>query len=82
MRVDRALHLGGKLLGIVQARVDVDADRLVGIIDIHKQEVLAPIDVRTGIAGLASGFELKRVVLRFQQACHLLHQSRSWSVHR
>ena len=53
-----ALHFISKLLGVV-GPVDVDADRLVGVIDIHQKEVLSPIDVGTGIAGLAGGFELR-----------------------
>ena len=59
--VDGALDLGRQLFGVIQAGVDVDADRLVRVVDIHKKEVLAPIDVAAAIAAFAGGFEHQRV---------------------
>ena len=65
--VDRTLDLGGKLLSIILTRANINADRLVTIIDIDQQKVFAPKDVAFGIAGFLGGVELHGVGYNLDQ---------------
>ena len=47
-----ALYFGSELIGVVKSGINIDADRLVRIINIDQKEVFAPVHI-TGNSGFA-----------------------------
>ena len=53
--VDRTLNFGGKFFGVIAAGTDVDANGAGAIVDVNKQEIVAPIDALIGRISLMGG---------------------------